>query len=285
MRSPEGVLETEAAVDAAYPITTPPDPVHPCQTLDPLGIPLGGVATPSMWSRLGRPLDRSLVLLWEGLGLLQRQAPGRWVTLQYGRIAINAHGWERLRAATGVEDVDEELVGPPASGWQRIPELWEALRVRLSRRKLIARLQAAEQTGEELLLRAAEENLREIDTLKLSRGLLDDRAWIEILLPCLGLRLLGEKTYACDARVQAAVAVEQRSGAEIGRRFATAGMLSDVSDVAYLTVEERIRAANESSPFWMRVAKERRQRVDDFLEREIPDRFWGLPRVDDQKNG
>jgi hypothetical protein len=284
MKSVEGVLETEAAVDEAYPITTPPDPVHPCQTLKPLSSTLGGVATPSMWSRLGRPLDRSLGLLWERLGLLQRHAPEFWVTLQYGRIAINAHGWERLRAAIGLEEVDEELVGPPASGWQRIPELWESLRIGLSRRKLIARLQTAEQTGDQLLMRAAETNLRELDTLELSRGLLDDRAWIEILFPCLGLRLLNEKTDACDARVKAAVAVEQRSSAEIGHRFATAGMLSDVSDIAYLTVEERIRAANESSPFWMRVAKERRQRVDDFLEREIPDRFWGLPRVDSQKN-
>ena len=137
-------LESEGFVDPAYPETTPPDPVYPCQTREPLSTPLNGVATPSIASRLVRPMERSLGRLWDGLGLLARNRPERTVALHYGRIALNAHAWERLRANLAGEPPDPALVGPPETGLQQIPELWEAFRVRTRRARVLARLQRAE---------------------------------------------------------------------------------------------------------------------------------------------
>ena len=48
-------LELDAPLDSAYPLVTTPDPVYPGQTRAPLASPLDEIATPSIWSVLGRP--------------------------------------------------------------------------------------------------------------------------------------------------------------------------------------------------------------------------------------
>ena len=281
----ESGLESEGFVDPAYPVTTPPDSVYPCQTREPLSSPLDGVATPAMASRLLGPMERALVRLWDGLGLLGRHRPERWVALQYGRIALNAHVWERLRANLAGEPPDPALVGPPETGLGQLPELWESLRVSARRGRLLARLQRAEDTGEELLANAVECEWRDLPTAELSRGVLDDRAWVELLMPYFSLRMLAEEAFRADTRVGAAIAFEQRCSAEIGRRLAADGVLFNPSDVAYLTVEERTRAVDDGSSYWMKVVTERVQRVEGFLALEVPLRFWGRPRVEKEKPG
>ncbi len=278
-------VELDAFVDPAYPASTPADPVYPCQTREPLSTPLNGVATPSIASRLVRPMERSLGRLWDGLGLLARNRPERTVALHYGRIALNAHAWERLRANLAGEPPDPALVGPPETGLQQIPELWEAFRVRTRRARVLARLQRAEDIGEELLAEAVETEWRDLPTAELSRGVLDERAWIELLLPYFALTMLGEGAFRSESRIQTAIAFEQRCSAEVGRRLAADGVLYNPSDVAYLTVEERTRAVHEASPYWMKLVNDRVRRVEAFLELDVPLRFWGRPRVEKEIPG
>ncbi|MBW2281789.1 MAG: hypothetical protein JRG82_13700, partial [Deltaproteobacteria bacterium] len=278
-------IEPDEFADPAYPVTTPPDPVYPCQTREPLASPLDGVATPAMASRLVRPMDRALGRIWEGLGLLARHRPERQVSLHYGRIALNAHAWERLRANLTGEPPDPALAGLPDTGFGRLPELWESFRVRMRRGRLLARLQRAEDTGEALLADAIDGDWRDRATAELSRGLLDERAWVELLMPYFSLRMLGEEAFRADARVRAAIAFEQRCSAEIGRRLAADGVLYNPSDVAYLTVEERTRAVHDGTQYWMKVVSERVRRVEGFLDLEVPLRFWGSPRVEKEKPG
>src|SRR5262245_63119922 len=91
--TPAHALFSDAPLDPAYPVAMPPDPVYPGQTRAPLANPLDEIATPAIWSRLALPLERALVTLWEALGLRAGQ-PSQWVAIHYGRIALNAHGWE-----------------------------------------------------------------------------------------------------------------------------------------------------------------------------------------------
>ncbi len=62
-------------------------------------------------------------------------------------------------------------------------------------------------------------------------------------------------------------------------------MLEHAGDVAYLTVEERLRAALEVSPFWSKLAARRQQRFEQFVSLDVPVVFWGRPRVDVEKTG
>jgi hypothetical protein len=277
--------ELESFVDPAYPATTPPDAVYPCQTREPLSSPLDGVATPAIASRLVRPMERALNGLWDELGLLARNRPERTVALHYGRIALNAHAWERIRANLRDEPPDPALVGPPETGILQLPELWESLRVRTRRARVVARLHRAEDVSEELLADAVEIEWRDLPTAELSRGVIDERAWTELLLPYFALPMLGEDAFRADARVQTAVAFEQRCSAEVGRRLAADGVLYNPSDVAYLTVEERTRAVHESAPYWMKLVNDRVRRVEEFLDLEVPLRFWGRPRVEKEIPG
>ena len=283
--SGRGPGPADGFVDPAYPAWTPPDAVYPCQTREPLATPLDGVATPSIASRLCRPMERAVGRLWDGLGLLARHRPERIVSLHYGRIALNAHAWERLRAYLCGEPPDPALVGPPDSGLQQLPELWEGLRVRIRRARLLASLRRAEDTGEELLSNAVDSDWRDLPTAELSRGVLDERAWVELLMPYFALPMLGEDPFRADSRVQAAIVFEQRCSAEVGRRLAADGVLYNPSDVAYLTVEERTRAVHEDSPYWMKLVRDRVRRVDAFLALEVPLRFWGRPRVEKEIPG
>lgn len=280
----EGFVD-DGFVDPAYPASTPPDPVYPCQTREPLSTPLDGVATPAIASRLVRPMQRALGRLWDGLGLLARNRPERTVVLHYGRIALNAHAWERVRANLAAEPPDPALVGPLDSGLQQLPELWESVRVGMRRERVLAQLHRAEDTGEELLAEAVETAWRDLPTAELSRGVLDERAWVELLLPYFALPMLGEDAFHADSRVQTAIAFEQRCCAEVGRRLSSDAVLYNPSDVAYLTVEERTRAVHEAAPYWMKLVNDRVRRVEQFLELDVPLRFWGRPRVEKQIPG
>src|SRR5574338_75006 len=108
-------LELDAPLDSAYPLVTPPDPVYPGQTRAPLATPLDEIATPSIWSVLALPLARTLGELWSALGLFARARPTTWVAIHYGRIALNAHAWERLRARARAAEPDPALVEPAQS--------------------------------------------------------------------------------------------------------------------------------------------------------------------------
>ncbi len=281
----EAALEPEATSDSAYPTVSAPDPVYPCQTLSGLGGELGGIATPAMWSRLEAPLQRSLDEVWAKLGLLGRARPQRWVTLHYGRIAVNAHGWERLRTHFGGAEPDPALVEPAPRGLAGVPELWERVRVALRRRQLRARMRRAEQLAARALSRAAARNPSELDTAELARGPLDDASWTEILLPGLGQRLTEQDSNRADPRLRAAIALEQRHAAELGRRLIARGVLKTPTDVAYLTVPERIQAVHGNSDYWANRVSSRQQRVESFVDLDLPDQFWGRPRVDLGKTG
>ena len=272
--------DLDEAGDRAYPATIPPDAMYPGQTRAPLGSPLDEIATPSMWSRLASPLERALRELWQRLGLLERNAPGQWVGLHYGRIAINAHAWERLRARCCGLEPDASLVAPPRSALERIPEQYERLRARLRRRSLQKRVERADSKREERLTRAKALQLADLDAGELARGLLDDQAWTEILLPWLGRRLDETARDLPDPSLRAAIALEQRTGAELGRRLEMRGVLENPAQIAYLTVEERIRAVHDESKYWAALADSRAARVEEFKKIDVPVQFWGRPRME-----
>lgn len=268
------------ADDPAYPTMTPPDSMYPGQTRIPLGSPLDEIATPSMWSRLASPLERALREMWLRLGLLERSVPRQWVSLHYGRIAINAHGWERLSARFGGAEPDLSLVPPPRGVLEQIPERFERLHARLHHRRLLKRLERARAVREERLAHARALPLEDLDAGELARGLLDDRTWTEILLPWLGRRLEEGARDLPDPALREAIALEQRSGAELGRRLETRRVLASPAQIAYLTVAERIRAVHDESSYWAALSVSRAARVEEFTKVEIPVQFWGRPRTE-----
>lgn len=272
--------------DPAYPTITPPDAVYPCQTRAAMSPPLDQVITPALWSRLERPLERALGELWDGLGLLARWRPSRGVAIHFGRIAVNAHAWERLRAAVHATAPDPALVGPAARGLARLPEVYERARARVRRPGLVRRLRAAESAGRAALDRAERRRAEDLDTAELARGPLDARLWTELLLPWLAGRLRPPgPTAAATERVRRAVGIEERGGAEVGRRLTANGHLDALEAVAFLTVAERLRAVHEAAPVWAELARARRERFDRFLGVDVPVVFWGRPRVEVAKNG
>ncbi|MFQ5515056.1 MAG: hypothetical protein ACE5FG_11535 [Myxococcota bacterium] len=300
----EGSFEPEAHLDPAYPEHSPVDPLYPCQTLAPLGDLLGGVATPAIWSRIEAPLSRALRELWQRLGLLARGQPQHWVTLHCGRIALNAHGWERLCARYAGREPEPGLVAPPGAGLRRIPELWEGWRSRPGRHRLRARLRRAQELAERGLAQAVGRDPAELDAGELARGPLDERVWIELLLPWLALRLTqspaGDLSAEPDAASKAAparlrdapdpclrtaIALEQRFLSELGRRLVAQGRLDDPASLAYLSIAERIQVVHEGSGYWKRLAQRRCARIESYVPLELPVLFWGRPRVCREKVG
>jgi hypothetical protein len=270
--------------DPAYPTNTPPDPVLPCQTLEPIGPPLDGVATPAMWSRLAAPLDRAPRRLWRSLGLGGRGLPSRWASIHYGRIALNAHGWERLRARLLDAEPDLALVPSAASAWERFGDLVERLRSRRRLKELPLRLRDAGAQAAASLDRARATDPGELDTAELARGGLDERAWADLLLPWLVARLRGEDRASTARTLAEAIRQEQRRSAELGRRLASRGIVERTSDIAYLTTEERIRAVHGDATLLLEAVNERRDRVERFLDVQLPPRFWGRPRVEQKES-
>jgi hypothetical protein len=265
--------------DPGYPDTSAPDPVYPCQTLEPIGPPLDGIATPFMWSRLSRPLSRALVALWQTLGLLRRARPAGLVSIHFGRIALNAHAWERLQALWNGVEPDASLIPPAGAGIAALPERFERLRVGLRRSRLRVRVERAEDRADDLLLRARSADPRELDPAELARGPLDDPAWTEALLPWMFARLVGEKSDPAIERVRVAILLEQRFGTELGRRLVGRGLLGSPVDAAYLTLDERLAAVHEPSSVWRGRAAARAARIQQYVDLEVPSRFWGRPRA------
>ncbi len=272
-----------AVPDPSYPTTSAPDSVYPCQTFAAFAEPLNGIAMPFIWSRLEMPLEKSMETLWCGLKLQTKACPEVWITLHHGRIAMNAHGWERLRARLADAEPDPALVEPAPSGWMTVVDYWERWRSKRARRAWLQRLEKAEAAGEVALIRAASTNPGDLDTAELARGPLDVRSWTEILMAWLGVRLLETDLRRNAVRVQAAIGLEQQFGAELGRRLSSRGAVHHPAEVGYMTVDERLRAVHEVSGDWSKRASERYERVQHFVDLDLPEVFWGRPRVGCEK--
>ena len=277
--APEGAFEGQR--DPAYPDVSPTDPVYPSQTLAPLAPTFAGIATPAIWARLCGPLGRALDQAWNALRLLESGRPRIWITLHYGRIAVNAHGWERLRARSAGEEPDAATIGPRAARLGPFAERVERTRARFSRRRLQRRVVEARATGRSSLQSRSACDVHELETAELARGPLDQREWAELLMPWLVGHLLGE--VGEDPDVCAGLALESRFSSEVGRRLAADGLLRSPGDIAYLTLEERLRAVHETSAFWRKLVETRARRIESFVDIELPTIFWGTPRVDSKK--
>jgi len=271
-------LLSDSPLDPAYPVVTPLDPVYPGQTRAPLASPLDEIATPALWSRLAEPLERALVALWQTLGLLDGARPTGWVAIHYGRIALNAHAWERLRARATGEAPDPGLVEPAQGLFARAAERLEAVRAGLGRRRLAERIARAEHQRVALLRRMGEIEPADLDAGELARGPLDERAWTELLVPELGRRLSEPGEDEADAAVRSGLALEERCTSELGARLAGRRALASPGLAAYLTVPERIRAVLEGGSHWAELAALRQERVEQFAKLELPRDFFGRPR-------
>ena len=271
----------EGTRDPAYPDVSPTDPVYPSQTLAPLAPTFAGIATPAIWARLCGPLGRALDQAWEALRLFESGRPRIWITLHYGHIAVNAHGWERLRARTAGEEPDAATIGPRAARLGLFAERAERLRARASRGRLRRRVDAARSTGRSCLASRSACDVHELETVELARGPLDQREWAELLMPWLVEHLRGE--VGEDPDVCAGLALESRFSTEVGRRLAADGLLRAPGDIAYLTLEERLRAVHEASSFWRKLVDTRARRIEGFVGIELPTIFWGTPRVEWKK--
>lgn len=280
-----GAASVELCADPAYPTSTPPDATFPGQTRAPLAGPLSGVVLPAVWSRVARPLQRCMTELQDLLYVRQKSRPPQAVALHYGRIALNAHAWESLRARALDEAPDPALAGPPPGGLQGWLERLDGLRARRSRRALRSRLREACEQSASTVRAAVECDPVDLDTLALARGPLHEPAWTCIVLPWLGLRLLGEDVEGPAFCVASAVALESRFAAELGQRLVRRGQLASPDGVGYLTVEERLRVAHETSDSWMKRVAERTSRVERFEKMAVPEQFWGRPRVDVPQSG
>jgi hypothetical protein len=275
-----GSLLSDSPLDPAYPVVTPLDPVYPGQTRAPLASPLDEIATPAIWSRLSQPLERAQQALWETLGLRAGARPASWVAIHYGRIALNAHAWERLRARAGGETPDPGLVEPAQGLFARAADGLEAVRAGLGRRRLAERVARAERDRLALLRRMEEIEPTDLDAGELARGPLDERTWSELLVPELGRRLSEPGQGEADAAVRAALGLEERCTAELGVRLAGRRALATPALAAYLTIPERIRAVLEGASHWSELAALRQERVEQFAKLELPREFFGRPRPD-----
>lgn len=270
----------DALADPAYPTSTPPELGDPIQTLEPLLPVFDGVAVPSTWSRLHGPLQRALDELWEGSGLLDRGRPAQWVTLHFGRMALHARGWERLRSSGETYRPDPALADLPAQGLEALRDRWERFRIWRARRTWREELADVEEGAERALRRAETLDLEGCDTPALARGPLDERDWTDILLPWLSLRVGRGAEGEPQRRIERGLRSERRVAVEIGRRLAREGVLQKPADVAYLTVDERIRSVHEASVFWQKLAQARARRVERFIDLEVPTHFAGRPDVE-----
>ena len=275
-----GSVLSDSPLDPAYPVVTPLDPVYPGQTRAPLASPLDEIATPAIWSRLSQPLERAQQALWETLGLRDGARPASWVAIHYGRIALNAHAWERLRARAAGEEPDPGLVEPAQGLFARAADRLEAVRARLGRRRLAERVARAERERLALLRRMEQVEPVDLDAGELARGPLDERAWTELLVPELGRRLSEPGRGEADSAVRAALALEERCTAELGARLAGRRALASPGLAAYLTIPERIRAVLEGASHWSELASLRQERVEQFAKLELPRDFFGRPRPD-----
>ncbi|MFQ5699747.1 MAG: hypothetical protein ACE5IL_15895, partial [Myxococcota bacterium] len=242
------------------------------------------VATPALWSCLGSPLEQGLREIWRALGLSRKNLPGRIVSLHWGRIAVNAHAWERLRSRLLGVPPDPALVRPVAGPLEALAAQLERRRARLLRARLARTLEQTRGLVARELDRARKVDLAQSDLSDLAKGPLDERAWVGIVSPWMVERLKGRGEDrgpgSGASRVRAALDLEQGFAAEAGRRLVERAAIERAADVVYLTAEERMRAAHGDATLLRARIEERRERLDRYLEVEIPARFWGRPRVE-----
>jgi len=263
--------------DPAYPTVSRIDAQYPAQTRACLPPPLDGVATPAMWARLAEPLHRALEAFWAALALRETGQPTQWVTIHFGRIALNAHGCERLSSLLCERAADPALV-VPAAGLGRVSDWWELRRARRSMAALHAMVRGAAARRSGFLARLSERDPAELDIGMLARGPLDDARWTDLISPALCAGLRGEA--APDESLDLALGIEQRWAGALGQRLVAERVLSTPSAVAYLTIEERVRAAHGVEEAWNELAEERSARVKRFAALDLPREFWGRPRAE-----
>ena len=138
--------------------------------------------------------------------------------------------------------------------------------------------------SEESLRRAHALEPRDLEQVALARGPLDAHDWIEVLLPWLGARLRGDSPAGEASRVEAAINLERRFGRELGLRLAASGVLAHPTEVAYLTVEERLQAVHGGDSSWSSCARRRSRRLEEFVSLDVPQSFWGPLRVGPDKS-
>ncbi len=265
--------------DRAYPTSSPADPIFPCRTQRPLGPVFRGVATPGIWSRLEAPLGSALAALWDAAGLRSNLRPKDWVSIHYGRIALNAHGWEVLRAALRGETPDPALVPPAPGRLGRWIEEGRRRRRAWRRRHLRRRARRADHQARETLLHAAKGVPEDLEALALARGPIDERTWREILILWLAQTLLEEREPHGEEQTRRALQLERRFTRVFGERLQQRGALSRAGDAAYLSYEERLLAATDPAGLWSIHLESRIERVQEFVDTGVPDVFWGSPRV------
>jgi len=270
--------------DPAYPTLTPPDPTYPCQTALPIGPPLDGVAVPALWSRLQRPLERALFELWQACGLPPETMVQDPVSLYYGRITINAHSWERLRALLHDEDPNPSLVAPETGTLRRLVACWNLRRARARVAALPELCRDLERQGEAMIRKLGEVDTGHLDALELARGPLHEGVWADLLVPWLCLRARNESAGLPLQLVRAAVTLEERYAGELGRRLAGQESIESADAIAFLTVSERLRLVHETSRLWIELVEDRRRRVEDFIAIDFPTEFWGRPRIEMSKS-
>lgn len=272
-------LDPEIAKDVAYPTRSASDPVFPCRTMEPIGSLLSGVMEPGLWSRLEGALANALTELWAAAGLRYEPAPNPWVSVYYGRIVVNAHGWETLRAVLQGEAPDPALA-PPSSGW--ISRLLDRARARaapLWRRRVRALVRRSLRAADHAIGASTGVPPLDLDLFELARGPLDEVAWTRILVPWLAERLLEHGNDAAEMRTARALALERRFTRALGERLVERGTLERSEDSAYLTVEERLAAVNDPAGSWALHLQSRIDRVRGFSELEVPPLFWGTPEL------
>ena len=244
-----------------------------------------GVATPGVWSRVEQPLARALEELSSAGALGKSVLPQRWVSLHYGRIALNAHGWALLGASLQGTPLDPTLFPPPVGRIGPFLERGRRLLGPFSRPRVRARVRRARRTIEAALKRVEDVAARDLELPELARGPLDERAWTGVLLVWLARELLRSGDPAARLYVARALRLEGRFTGVLGKRLMERGVLERASDSAYLTVEERLAAVHDPSSVWARHLGDRVERVQQFLALDVPQVFWGSPRVTPVENG
>jgi hypothetical protein len=194
-------------------------------------------------------------------------------------MALNAHSWELLRAALQGEPPDPALIPPPDGRLGELLERGRQLAAPWRWRRVRGRVRRGVRSASESLRRASELRPEELDAADLARGALDERSWTRLLLAWLGQRLLGMEEVAAEAQAANAVELEERFTRALGERLVERGVIQRPADVAYLTIEERIAAVNDPAGPWAAHLPERVVRVREFLEVDVPEVFWGPPRV------
>jgi hypothetical protein len=265
--------------DPAYPTSSPADPVFPCRTLRPFSPIFDGVATPGVWARLEAPLDSALGDLWRAAGLGARFRPQCWTSIHFGRMALNAHSWELLRSTLRGLPPDPTLVLPPEGRLDALADRSRRIAAPWWRRRVRGCVRVAVRPADEGLSRAAVLTAEQLELPDLARGPLSERSWSQMLSIWLASRLLDSGDATAEDRIARALELESRFARLLGERLVEKGVLQRPAEASYLTVEERLAAVNDPSGPWDAYLSSRIQRVQAFLKVDVPEVFWGAPRV------